>query len=314
MKTRILQRRSLSIGMLVALLVSMVPFAGTAGNHEATRTPVAFTSTYVEMVDPGEEWVDAAGVHHIRGAVQHEEVSGDISGTVTITLDGDFEPVGECTEDSCQGFFSAWAAIEITGEGGGWKGTYIQLSADVEDEGFHTDRLILRGTGANAHQSIYAESVGGDENSITFEGVLSTMALPMVGLNTNVRLCADFEEFSFTGGFLSTGAIEGSGGASTDPLVAGSRWTHTYAVAATVTLSDEHGTVTIVFGGGAQDNFTEAFEASHFWGHFMILEGTGAYAELYGNGRVIGTAGGPNPSCASGFGVNFSMIGEAHYN
>lgn len=314
MKTRILQRRSLSIGMLIALLVSMVPFAGTAGNHEATRTPVTFTSTYVDLVDPGDEWIDAAGIHHFRGAVQQEEASGDISGMVTITFNGDFEPVGECTEDSCQGYFSAWAEIQVTGEEGGWKGTYVQLSSDVEGEGFHVDRLILRGTGANAHRSIYAESVGGDENSITFEGVLSTMALPVVGLNTRVQVCADPEDFSFAGGYLSRGAIEGAGSATLDPLVAGGPWTHTYAVAGTVTLTDEHGSVTIVFGGGAQDNYTEVFQASHFWGHFMILEGTGAYAELYGNGRVIGTAGGPDSTCASGFGVNLSMIGEAHYN
>lgn len=301
--------------MLLTLLLSAIPLTAAASTHHtATRTDVTFTSTVVEVLDEGEEWVDEAGLFHLRGAVQQEEVSGDISGTAIITFNGDFEPVGECTEDSCPAYFSFWARIEVTGEDGGWVGTYVSFGSDVPGEEFFADSLVLRGTGGNAHNSIVAQSTGEDESSITFEGILSTMATPIVGLNTSVRLCADPEDFSFGGGFLSTGAIEGAGGATGEFLVGGGPWTHTYAVAGTVTLTDEHGTVTIAFSGGVQDNYTETFEASHVFGHFVILEGTGDYAELYGSGRLIGTAGGPNPLCDSGFGVNATLVGEAHYN
>lgn len=309
------RRRVVWFVMLGALLVGMIPFSAAASSHHtATRTPVTFTSTVVEVLDEGEEWVDEAGIFHFRGSIQEEAVTGDITGTATITFNGDFEPVGECTEESCPAFFSFWGRVEVEGEDGGWVGTYVSFGSDVPGEEFFADSLVLRGTGANAHKSIVAQSAGEDEASITFEGVMSTLATPIVGLNTSVRLCADPEDFSFGGGFLSSGAVEGAGGATGEFLVGGGPWTHTYAVAGTLTLTDENGTLTIAFGGGAQDNYAPTFEASHVFGHFVILEGTGDYAELYGSGRFIGTAGGPNPLCESGFGVNASLMGEAHYN
>ena len=315
MKTRILRRRTLSIGMLVALLASMLPFSGLAGSHEATRTEITFTSTTVEVLDEGEEWFDEAGIYHERGKVQLENVTGDISGTLTVTLDSDFVPVTDvCSEEFCPAYFTFWGDVVITGEDGGWKGVYVAEGSDAPDEEFYAETLVLKGTGANAHMSIVAQTVDEADDSTTFEGVLSTMAAPVRGLNTSVRLCADPEDFSFGGGFLSTGAIEGSGGASGNFIVGGGPYTHSYAVGGTVTLTDGNGSVTIAFGGKAQDNYTETFEASHVWGHFVVLDGTGDYAELYGNGRVIATAGGPMANCASGFGVNISMIGEAHYN
>ena len=301
--------------MVIALLVGMIPLsAGASSHHTATRTEVTFTSTVVEVLNEGEEWVDDAGISHFSGFEQLEELSGDLSGSVIVNLSGDFVPVGECTEESCPAFFSVWGRVVIEGEEGGWVGTFVSIGSDVPDEEFAADSLVLRGTGANAHKSIVAQSTSEDETTITFEGVMSTLATPMVGLNTSVRLCLSPEDFTFGGGFLSSGAVEGHGGATGDFLVGGDQWTHTYAVAGTVTLTDEHGTVTIGLGGGAQDAANPNAFVSHVFGHFMILEGTGEYAELYGSGRLIAAAIEGLETCESGFGVNLSMIGEAHYN
>ncbi|CAN5521459.1 hypothetical protein BH23CHL2_BH23CHL2_07730 [soil metagenome] len=312
MVSNLMRRRAPWLVMVAALLLSVTPFSTLADHHKATRTPVTFTFTFVEDVS-GEEWSDEAGIFHFR-SVAIQEVSGDISGTATINFSGEFEPVGECTEESCPAYFSFRAQAEITGEDGGWTGTYAASGSDVPGDEFYGEMLVLKGTGGNAGKSIVASLVEETEDSATFEGVLVSQGAANMGLNTSVRLCADPETFTFTGGFLSTGAIEGHGGASIEPIVAGGPWTHTYAVAGTFTLTDEHGSVTIAFAGGAQDNYTPSFEASHFWGHFVVLEGTGAYAELYANGRIIGTAGGPSPTCESGFGVNASLIGEARFN
>ncbi len=71
--------------------------------------------------------------------------------------------------------------------------------------------------------------------------------------------------------------------------------------------------MTIAFGGGAQDTASPNMFASHVFGHFVILGGTGDYAELYGIGRLIGAAS-DSSTCASGFGVNISLVGEVHDN
>lgn len=300
--------------LTLALFLSLTPILALASSHHtATRTDVAFTSTIVEVIEPVDEWADAQGGFHFRDLVQIEELTGDITGTVTITLDGDFEPAGECTEDACPGFFSVWGVVEIEGEDGGWYGTFVSISSDVPGEEFTADAVVLRGRGDNADKSIYAESVDEDETSISFEGVMSTLATPLVNFNTNVHLCADPETFAFNGGYLSAGAIEGNGAATGDFLVSGSETTYRYAVAGMLTLTDGQGSVTIALAGTVQDVITQEFFVSNFWGQYLILEGTGDYAELFGHGRMIGSAGN-NTTCAAGFGIDTQLLGEAHYN
>ena len=311
----ICRRPAVLITLIMTLMATVAPLnASASGHHTATRTVVSFTSTVIEEIEPFDVSIDDAGIFHVR-QVTREEMSGDISGTAIVTFAADFRPAGECTAESCFGEEAGWAQVEITTENGGWSGTYVYSWSDIPGEEHYSDLMVLRGTGANAHSSIVANSpTGPDIESTTFEGLLSSLATPIGGLNTSVRLCANPEDFSFSGGFLSRGAIEGSGGATGDFLIGSGPWTDNYAVAGTVTLTDAGGSVTIVFTGEAQDNFAPAFEASHVWGHFVILEGTGDYADLYGSGRVIGTAGWPAATCASGFGVSLSMIGEAHSN
>jgi hypothetical protein len=285
-----------------------------AENHDATRTTVTFVSTNVGELAPGEAWFDEAGIFHERGLVLQEEASGDIAGTVIATLNTDAVPIGdECTEESCPGDFITWGHVEITSEDGGWEGTYTSYESSIPGDEFFEDRLVLKGTGANARKSIVAQAVDGDESSITFEGVMSTLATPIVGLNISIRLCADPTDFSFAGGYTSSGAIDGASAAFGEFLVTNGPWTHTYAVSGTFTLTDEHGSVTIAFGADAQDTANPLLFASHVWGHFVIVDGSGAYADLYGSGRIIGGAL-EGSSCASGFGVNAALVGEAHYN
>lgn len=311
----IVSRRRVSwIAMIMTILAMSAPLSASASSdHTATRTAVAFTSTRVAEVEPFDFSVDEAGIFHVHEVTQ-EDITGDISGTAIIEFKADFKPFGECTEEACFGEEGSWATVDITGEDGGWSGIYVSSSSDIPGQEYYSDSLVLRGTGANAHRSIAAQSTDGSEESISFEGVVSTLATPIGGLNTTVRLCASPEDFSFSGGFLSSGAIEGSGSATGAFLIGGGPWTDNYAVGGTVTLADTHGSVTIAFTGEAQDNFSASFEASHFWGHFLVLEGTGEYAELYAGGRIIGTAGEPSATCASGFGVNIAMVGEAHRN
>lgn len=299
--------------LMLALFLSLTPILGLASNgHTATRSDVAFTSTIVEVMDPVAEWADARGGFHFRDLVHIEELTGDITGTVTITLDGDFEPAGECTDEACPGFFSVWGVVDVEGDDGGWYGTFVSISSDIPGEEFSADTLVLRGRGDNADKSIYAQSVSEDETSISFEGVMSTLATPLVNLNTNVHLCADPETFAFNGGYLSTGAIEGSGGVMTDFMVTGSETTYRYAVGGTLTLTDGQGSVTIALAGTVQDVITDNFY-SNFWGQYLVIDGTDAYADLYGHGRMFGTAG-YQSTCASEFGIHIQLLGEAHYN
>ncbi len=310
----ILHRKTALVVLLVAILAGIVPLSASASSdHMATRAAVAFTSTTIAEIEPFDFTVDEAGIFHVHDVTQ-EEFTGDISGSAIIDFRADFKPFGECTEAACFGEDNSWATVEITGEDGGWSGIYVSSSSDIPGQEYYADSLVLRGTGANAHRSIAAQSTAQSDESISFEGVLSTLATPIGGLNTTVRLCASPEDFSFSGGFLSSGAIDGSGSATGDFLIGGGPWTDNYAVGGTVTLTDSHGSVTIAFAGEAQDNVSASFEASHVWGHFLVLEGTGEYAELYAGGRIVGTAGGPSATCASGFGVDISMVGEAHSN
>jgi len=312
MSLRPTRRSGFGMALIVGLLLGIMPLTALASSHHtATRTPVAFTSTVIEVIDPGEEWVDEAGIYHLRGQVQIEEVTGDITGTATLTVNVDSQPLGECTDEVCYSYSTVWVHVVIATEGGGWEGTYISESQDLPGEEFFADYVVLQGRGANAGMDIVASSVDGGPDFLAFEGTLSTMATPMLGLNTNVQLCAD-QDFNFAGGYISSGALEGSGGATAEFLVAGTEFTHHYALAGLLTLSDAHGSVTLTWAGDALDLDLVTSFVSHTWGHFVVVEGTGAYADLFGHGRIVATAG--DAGCASGFGVRLSLIGEAHVN
>lgn len=298
---------------VVALLMSAVPLTVLASSHQtATRGPATLTSTVVEVIDPGEEWMDEAGVYHVRNSMQLEEVSGDITGTAIVTANIDFFAPGQCDEEACPAYTEVWGQVEITSEGGRWTGNWMISSSDVPDNEYAFSAISLRGSGAYAGQSFFGEFVEETEESVTIEGVMSTLAMPTQSMNLNVDVC--FSEVGAFGGYLGTGLQSESGQSEVFLYSSGFAWTHTYNLTSVITLSDDFGNVTLGFVGGGQDIVSTAEEfTGHGWGSFVILDGTGEYAEFYGQGRAVGTAS-TNTSCASGFGVNFNLFGETHYN
>lgn len=312
----ILTRRRLPwLVVCVVLIAGTFPATALASSHHtATRTPMTITSTVVEILDEGESWVDDAGIFHVRGQVQAEEVSGDASGSAIVTVNVDFLAVGECTEESCPGYTEAWGTIEVTDEAGTWEGHWTQSYSDVPDEEYFFGSLILHGHGGNAGMTFFGEFTDATEDSVTVEGVVQTMAKPLGALNLSVTVCAT-EEGAWVGNYLGEGLMDSFGNAEAYFVPAGGPWTHTYNLTGVVTLVDEHdhGSVTLGFVGGAQDAANDVEFASHAWGNFVVLEGTGEYAEFYGNGRVTGSAT-EMAQCASGYGAHLTFYGESHYN
>lgn len=304
-----LRRRAAWLTMLVAILVGAIPFSASASSHHtATRAPVSFTSTVVEVVDPGEEWVDKAGIYHLRGLVTSEEVSGDISGTAVSTENDDVFAPGACTDESCPHYGEVWGTVEITDENGWWVGRWMLSYSTVPDDEYFFTSVALHGRGGYAGMNFFGEFTDLAEGSVTIEGTLATMALPVEALAINATVC--FTETGAAGGsYLGTGAVDGFGQAEAVFIGAGGPWTHTYNLFGAIELSDESGSFTVGFVGGGKDN---GF-VSHGFGNFVVLEGTGEYTELYGAGRVIVSAI-QLPQCESGDGARLSLIGEAHYN
>ena len=299
------------------LLLGLVPIGvATADNHRtSTRTEIEFTSTPVEILVPGEEWVDEAGIYHFTGEVSREVVEGDINGELIVTFNGDFVPGPNCdpdaTEECFEGEFSAWGEIVITDENGTWEGKFLIAESFLQgEEPSSFGKAILAGRGGNAGKSLVLDlTFGDDEDEIAYlSGFMLTMAMPAQGVNMNTQLCFTEEETAY-GAFYSTGAIESSGAASGWFFSGGSMWTHNYGLFGETTFTDDHGSLTIQFLGTAQDTV----ETSVGWGHWVIVDGTGAYANVNGNGKVTGYAG-EFEQCSPGFGVWLQYIGQVHMN
>lgn len=300
------------------LLLGMLPVGVvTADNHQtSTRTDIEFTSTPAEILVPGEEWIDEAGIGHLRGEVSREIVEGDINGELILTFDGDFIPGPSCVPedlDNCfEGEFSAWGTAVITDENGTWEGKFVIAFRFFEgEEPYSFGRAILVGHGGNAGKSIVVEiAFGEDEEDETayFTGFMLTMAVPSLGVNMHTQMCFTEEETAY-GAFHSTGAIESSGAAGGEFFTGGHWWTHTYGLSGEVVFTDDHGSFTIQLLGTAQDNW----QTSVGWGHWVIVDGTGAYEHANGHGKLTGYAG-EFAQCSSGFGVWLQFLGQVHFN
>lgn len=308
MLSRLLTHRLLRIAFLSVLMLAALPLASTSAATDATRTEVSFTSTHTELMDAGEEWVDEAGIYHVRGETQHDEVSGDISGTAIVVINVDFLAAGDCAEEPCPGLTEVWGEVKIEDENGWWTGRFTQSFSDIPDEEYAFTSIALSGRGGNAGMTFIGEFTSIEESSVTIEGVLSTLGAPTNGMNTNVTVC--FGEEASTGSYLSSGAIEGDGAAEAIFVPSSLIWTHTYNLFGGLQLSDENGAVAIEFVSGAQDIGTGG---SIGFGNYVITGGTGAYAEMYGHGRVIAALQ-ELPGCESGFGIRIDLYGVAQYN
>lgn len=305
--------------MTFVLLMGLTPVGVVmADNHRtATRTDISFVSTPVEVLTPGEESVDEAGVYRSRGEVQRDVVTGDITGEAIITFNGDFIPSPNCASDdldNCfEGEFSGWGTVVITDENGSWDGDFLIAFAFLEgEEPFMFSKIVLAGRGGNAGKSIVADisfPEDSEEDIAIFNGVMLTMAVPAFGLNMSTQLCFDEETFETAGAFLSNGTLESYGGATGEFFNGGHQWTHRYGLYGELTFTDGRGSMTVQFMGEAQDHP----QSSVGWGHFVIVGGTGAYAELYGRGKITAAAT-EYLQCDSGFGVRLQLTGEGHFN
>lgn len=301
------------------LLLGLMPLgAATADSHRtSTRTEISFTSTPIEILVPGEESVDDAGIYRFRGEVVRDQVAGDITGEAVITFNGDFIPSPNCDpndiENCFEGEFSGWGTVVVTDENGTWEGNFVFGFAFFEgEEPFMFGKLILTGRGGNAGKSIVAD-IGfsedeGDETAY-FTGFMLTMAKPAFGVNMNAQLCFEESETAY-GAFISSGAIESSGSASGWFFDAGSIWTHSYGLFGETTFTDDWGSITIQWIGMVQDHP----ESSVGWGNWVIVGGTGAYENVNGHGKVTGHAGEMLQCETFGFGVWLQYLGSVHFN
>lgn len=311
-------RRVRTLLFVAILLIGLVPVgvASADGHRTSTRTEVSFTSTPVEIIDEGEEWVDEAGTYHFTGEVSREVVEGDINGEAIVTIDGEFVPGPGCTpddEECMEGQFSAWGSVVITDENGAWDGKFLIANIfEPDEEPFSFGKAILAGRGGNAGMSLVVDITFSDDeedDTAYFDGFIMSMAKPTFGINMHTQLCASESSNTMYGAFLSHGAIESSGGAWGDFFSGGTMWTHRYGLFGEVGFSDDYGSLTIQFLGTAQDNW----QTSVGWGHWVIVDGTGAYEHLNGHGKMTGSAG-EFEQCSLGWGVRLQFIGQTHMN
>lgn len=308
--------RVLLVTFVLLLGLAPVGVATAANHHTSSRTEISFTSTPVEILVPGEETYDESGVGHFRGEVVRDEVTGDISGEAIITFNGDFVPGPSCDPanlDTCfEGEFSSWGSVVITDENGVWEGDFLMMESFFEgEEPSSFSKIILAGRGGNAGKSIVADITFPEEgDAAIFTGTLLTVGAPAFGLNMLSQTCFNPETFGLSGAFISSGAVESSGSATVDIFEeGGSEGTYRYGLFVQLTFTNDLGSMTIQLLGETQDHA----ETHVGWGHWLIVGGTGAYAELYGHGKVSGY-GGNFPQCDSGYGVQFQFLGDAHFN
>ncbi len=300
------------IAILILVVASMIPFTAIAGSHEATRVEATLTSIDGEPTEFGAFWQDANGGIHIRDQVSQDEISGAIIGTATTITNLDIQFLEGCEGEGCPPVsVNVWGTLTMEDETGSWKGSWVQLISEVPGDEYDLGYLSLRGYGGNADKSFIGRITQVDDVGGTIEGVLSTMASPLQSLNLSATLCLDGD--SWSGGYLSSGVVDGSGGATGEFVTASGEFTRDSELYGKVEISDDLGTATLEFVGGGRDVESAGSFANHAFGTYVITGGTGAYAELYGQGRVTGAAT-SMPQCSSGFGAHIQFIGEAHMN
>jgi hypothetical protein len=261
--------------------------------------------------------VDEAGIAHVRGEVSRQAVTGDITGEATVTFNGDFVPGPNCNPDdpdNCfEGELSTWGSVVITDENGTWRGNFLFAETFFGgDDRFTFGELVLAGSGGNAGKSIVTDitfSEDGEDDAAVLNGVMLTMAVPAFTTYMTTELCFSEDAVTIAGAFTSTGAIDTYGTTNARFVSGGSASTHRYGLFGEVIFTDETGSFTVQFLGESQDHP----ESSTAWGHWVIVGGTEAYAELFGHGKVTGAAM-ENLQCESGFGARLQFRGDMHFN
>jgi hypothetical protein len=284
------------------MLLGILPLAGTVSAAHTDNGPaeVAFTVTTIETLDEGTSWM-VGDNFYLRDSVTSESVEGDITGTATITMDGNFIAAEGCNEESCPGNTDSWSTIEVTSESGSWDGFMTFQIDDIAAT--EIGKVFLIGRGGNAGKAFAGDLVFSTEveSSVNVTGQMITMAKPSQGVRFFYDGC--FIAPAGTGGavLMNVGGHTDSGSWSANyPLLIPGAMTFGES-----TVTTEHGTVDsflMLESNGSTRN-----------GYFMLTGGTGEYEHLYGFGTVR-TSAYDSANCADGAGAGGYWLGLAYAN
>ena len=84
-----MNRQKIMSAFVLALFMATLLAGGSALAAPDKGVPFAFQYLKVQTLEPGDMWIDTAGLH-IRNRVDLGEVSGDISGSVRVVYNADF--------------------------------------------------------------------------------------------------------------------------------------------------------------------------------------------------------------------------------
>lgn len=307
-----LRSRSSPIGRRVGIILALVllagalPFAGatTAANASGVA-PVTFTSTLSEIFDPGTSWTDADG-YHFRNLKRHDAVSGDLSGTSDVVMNGDFVPGEACAAPDCGGDYSLgdlnlWGTITVHDEAGWWTG---QIGRTTTIDGASVAKIMMIGHGGNAGKAIFGDYERQDaedgSTATTITGQVITLAGPKRGVSiyfdgciippaaTGGGMLMRLGDHNDSGSFYATYPINQPGGTSFGD----------------VTISTDDGEISAYLMLQSQ--------AEHRMGYFMLTGGTGEHEGQLGFGKLR-TYRYASTHCENDAGIGGYWIGEASY-
>lgn len=297
-------RRLPRVALLLVLVMAMMPFgsgviaAPNTGNQHLSD--ITFKLVTTATVDEG-EWWETETTFDLRGSVTEEAVSGDITGTALITMNGSMNFPNGCDDDGCPATIDSWSDIAITDENGTWDG---QLSFQIDEiDDTEIGKIFLIGRGGNAGKAIYGDMAFLDDEDGAAEvtGTVATLNKPAQGVR-----------FHYDGCFLppadTAGHVRITAGTSTDS----GDWHATYPLL--IPGYSTFGESSISTAKGTIDSvlMLRSIETNRV-GYFMLLGGTGEYENLYGFG-IVRTAAYDNPYCDDGNGAGGHWIGRAYAN
>ena len=126
------KKRAWPVVVVAVLAIAGVAFA------QASKTEVQSLITGAVVLDYGDGFFDDEGILHVRGALQLEEVVGDLEGDLYVWIDFDVDPVTWTGDARGEILFAcSWGDLEGTFEGR-FSGTW--------DQGYFDGHWELKGT------------------------------------------------------------------------------------------------------------------------------------------------------------------------
>jgi hypothetical protein len=298
------KRRVPYLAILLALLIAALPLGGAVmaapADGKTHVQDISFTLVTTDLLEEG-EWSETDTTFSLRDSVTAEAVDGDITGTATMKMSGEFVAAGACTDEACPGYTDAWGTLNITDESGTWDGQYAFHIDDLEDS--MVGKVFLIGRGENSGMAIYGDMqfLDTEDGAAMVSGHLLTLHKPAQGVRFLYDGC--FVPPAGTAGHVRMHVGTGTDSGSWDahyPLLIPGRASVGESVITTPKGSID--SVLIVQNAG-----------SNRIGYFMLLGGTGDYESLYGFG-IIRTASYESVACGDNGGAGGHWVGRAYAN